>query len=145
MNPECPPTMQGKTKQSPHHGYQRADTTYISSQNMASKTPSRANSKYSNTKDRKKVSTIWSADQHRQKRQRNSKSKNATRRSCQSTSMTHKNQHTMPKSVAWKQQHYLTQVPHSAAYQNISTTASVRQSHQGLCRTSYHSYFGIRR
>ena len=57
MNLECPPTMQGEIKQSPHHGHHRADITYISSQNTASKimhkTPSRANSKYSNTKDRK--------------------------------------------------------------------------------------------
>ena len=53
--PGTPPTMQGEIKQPPHHGYQRADITYISSQNMASKithkTPTGANSKYSSTKD----------------------------------------------------------------------------------------------
>ena len=47
INPECPPTMQGEIKQSPHHGHRRADTTYISSQNTASKSthkpPNRAN------------------------------------------------------------------------------------------------------
>ena len=55
MNSECPPTMQGETKQSPHHGHHKADTTYISSQNTASKLthkpPNRAKSKYSDTKD----------------------------------------------------------------------------------------------
>ena len=53
--PGMPPTTQGEIKQPPHHDHQRADTTCISSQNMASKTmhkpPSEVNSKYSNTKN----------------------------------------------------------------------------------------------
>ena len=128
--------MQDETKQSPHHGHQRVNTTYISSQNTASKIthelPKRSKLKILLTQRTTKVSTIQSADQHGQKRQRNPKSTNATRRSCQSTLVTHKNQPTMPKSVARKQQHYLTQVHHSAAYQNVSTTASVTSSHQWL-------------
>ena len=55
--PGIPPTMQGETKQSPHHGHQRANTTYSPSQNTASKIthelPRGANSKYSNTNDHK--------------------------------------------------------------------------------------------
>ena len=54
-NPECPPTMQGEIKQLPHHGNKKADTTHISSQNMANKItnkPSKGtNSKDSNIKD----------------------------------------------------------------------------------------------
>ena len=49
--------MQGETKQSPYFGHQRADTTYTSSQNMASKTIHKslngANSKQMDTKDHK--------------------------------------------------------------------------------------------
>ena len=51
MNLECPPKTQDEIKHPPPHGHQRADITYISSQNMASKNPSEANSKYSNAKD----------------------------------------------------------------------------------------------
>ena len=57
MKLECPPTTQGETKQPPHYGHQRADTTYTSSQNMASKTihksPNGASSKHMDTKDHK--------------------------------------------------------------------------------------------
>ena len=55
--PECPPTMQDKTKQPPHCGHQRADTTHSSSQSKATKTihkpPNRAKTKQKNTEDHK--------------------------------------------------------------------------------------------
>ena len=54
---ECPPTMQDETKQSPHYGHQRADTTHTSSQSKTSKTihkPSNeAKSNHNDTKDHK--------------------------------------------------------------------------------------------
>ena len=49
--------MQDEENQSPHNGYQRANTTHISSQSMANKVmhtlPSRTNPKYSDKKDHK--------------------------------------------------------------------------------------------
>ena len=57
MKPEHPPTTQGETKQSPHYGHQRADTTHTSSQSKASKTihkfSNEAKSNHNNTKDHK--------------------------------------------------------------------------------------------
>ena len=57
MKPECPPTMQDETKQPPHCGHQRVDTTHISSQSKASKTihkpPNGAKTKLKDTKDHK--------------------------------------------------------------------------------------------
>ena len=126
--------MQGETKQSPQYGHQRANTTYTPSQNMASKTihkpPNGANSTHLDTKDDKGQLNSVSRPAQTEKTE-DPKSKNATRRFCWSTWMTHKNQPTTPRLVVWKQQHYLTPAPHSAAYQNISTIASVTQNHQG--------------
>ena len=55
MKPECPPTMQNKTKKLPHCGHQRAKTTHSSSQSKATKTihksPNRAKTKQKNTED----------------------------------------------------------------------------------------------
>ena len=57
MKLECPLTMQDETKQPPHCGHQRADTTHTSSQSKASKTIhkplNREKTKHKDTKDLK--------------------------------------------------------------------------------------------
>ena len=132
MNPECPPTTQGEIKQSPHHGHQRVDITNNSSQNTANelthKPPNGANA----NKGLQGSAQLGQQTNMDRRERGTPTSKNARSRYCQSTSMTHKNQLTMPKSVAQKQQHYSTLAPHSAAYQNVSTTASIIQNRQGL-------------
>ena len=55
MKPEHPLTMQDETKQTPHCGHQRAETTHSSSQSKATQTthnsPSGAKTKQKNTED----------------------------------------------------------------------------------------------
>ena len=126
-----PQTMQGEENRPPHTGHQRANTTHISSQSKANETnfklSNKASSKHFNKKHHKGQHNL--VTRPAQIKQRKPKSTNTTRRYCQFKLMTHRNQRTRPRSVAQKQQPYLAQVLHSAAYQSNSTITSVKLSH----------------
>ena len=131
--PRMPPTMQGEENQSPHNDHQRANTMHISSQSKANGVnhilSNKANTKHSNEKDHN--GQHKSVNRPAQIKQTEEPQEHKCHEEILSVHIDGtKNQRTTPRLVAQKQQHYLTQVPHSAAYQNVFMITSAISSHQ---------------
>ena len=113
--PRMSPTTQGEENQSPHNGHQRANTTHISSQSKANGVnhilSNKANAKDSNEKNHNgQHKSVNRPAQIKQKEE-------PQECKCHEEILSvHIDDTQKSMYNAWKQQHYSTQVPHSAAY-----------------------------